>query len=111
MKLKLTKPLIFVSGVTFGILVTIFRLYYDVLSRQPQPKIVKHNLVVSYVDDNLYDMSPAEVKDFLEGMDLPVMIDALRGRVYVSDDEDTQPVKVEDEPGAWQLDQWAKEAE
>ena len=87
---------IFIAGVTFGVLVTIAKLYYDVLSKQPQPKIEVDNNGYVKQDDNLYDMTDAEVKDFLEGM---------------KSLEDTQPVKVEDEVGAWQLDQWAKEAE
>ena len=183
---------IFIAGVTFGILVTIARLYYDVLSRQPQPpadddlyadpddpfpfvtmnpsemslieleeyiKLLKRDInrglepqpVVEddwlqgmvddvspslspiqrafckqiaeeminsplyksdfppfsdydKVDDNLYDMSDAEVEDFLEGMDVPVKVNKLK---YPSRYENSSG----DEVGAHDLDRWAREAE
>jgi len=61
---------VFLLGVTFGVIVTIARLYYELLSKQPQPKIVKHNLVMRYVDfDDLYpleDTQPVQVDDIGE---------------------------------------------
>jgi hypothetical protein len=83
-------------------------------------------------DDNLYNMTDAEVKDFLEGMKpfpfvntnpsemslieleeyIKLMKRDINKGIEKSTDK-TQPVYVgqDDEVGAWDLDRWAKESE
>ena len=113
--MKLTKPLIFTLGVTFGAFVTIAKLYYDALSKQPQPSVV---------DDEPEDIPVIRgrvAKDWIDFPDYPA--------IYVDCLDDTQPIHVVDksggwippgtpyivgddnEVGVWDLDKWAKEAE
>jgi len=85
---------VFLLGVTFGVIVTI---YYELASRQPQPKIVKHNLVMRYVDfDDLYPLEDAQptIQTYPNGKPK-----SIPWREAMKSLGDTQPVRVDTSGG------------
>jgi hypothetical protein len=98
---------IFIAGIAVGALAVIGALYRDVLSRQPQPKVdstlgdgnvwrpeVWFNGDWEWNDNSLDDTQPVKVEYPIGG--------ELEGTRYLVGD---------DEVGAWELEQWAKESE
>ena len=98
--------LIFIAGVCVGVIVA---LYNDVLSKPVLPT-VDDEPTVEWLGDERVLWEPTVDDDLYGGFDIVSTIDALRGRIHPELD-DTQPVRVENEVGVWELEQWAKESE
>ena len=114
----------FVFGVITGAVALYLWVLYEIYSKpvlptvddEPEVEWLGDERVLwepTVPDDNLYDMSPAEVKTLIAEM--PMTAAEFHQKLH---DEavakaKTQPVYVgePDEVGAYQLDQWAKESE
>ena len=121
--MKLKNLVTFTLGVTFGVLVTIAKLYYDVLSKPVEPTL-------GTTDDSLLinDMwiriiwNPPVKTELSTSLDKtqPVKVERVNKQRY-ADLQDTSGGEIppgatyiigeDNEVGVWEFEEWAKEAE